>query len=343
MSPYLRFVSFSAAIALGQVAAIGTASANDEERPDPQAKRSDAPGGAEGETPGGEEEEEKHETVELGLDVVLGWGRVPFAVEVPNAPASAPGPTYTRQDGVSSNVQSLLLGGSLEVLEHLGVGARVPFTFATFNPDGSASRGAQSLGNIELEGEYGRELRRGLELYGALGVALPTASGDEIPDGLVNASAVSVDAPSFDRFSLSRAAASARGYEDNALFEPHRLGVVPKVGAVMRFRGLSVEPYVKVENLVATTSLPASYVGELVASVRVGYELQRRVEVAVKAWVNVGFAGADEDKTVAAAVEPQVVLRFGPVRPYASAILPFVGPPYDNGFVGARVGVGAAF
>jgi hypothetical protein len=294
----------------------------------------------EGERNEGEEKEE--ERLELGLDVVLGWGKVPFAVETP-AVSGNPSPTYTRQDAVPSNVQSLLLGGSLEVVEHVAVGARIPFTFARFDPDGAASRGAQGLGNLELEGEYAMEARHGLKLYGALGVALPTASGDEIPDTLANTSAVLVDAPSYDRFSLSRAAASARGYEDNALFEPHRLGIVPKVGAVYRFSGVSIAPYIKVENLVATTSLANSYVGELVAAVRVGYEFRRLFEVAVKAWLNAGFAGADEDKTVSAAVEPEVVLRFGPVRPFAGAIIPFAGPPSDNGFVGVRLGVGAAF
>jgi hypothetical protein len=332
-----------------------TARAKDE-LPEASAKKSEAREGVEAEKPsseGGETKEgEAEERVELGLDVVLGWGKVPFAVESP-AVTGNPSPTYTRQDAVPSNVQSLLLGGSVEVVEHVGVGARVPFTFASFNPDGAASRGALGLGNIELEGEYGMELRPGvartpegngtIKLYGALGLALPTASGDEIPDTLVNTSAVLVDAPSYDRFSLSRAAASARGYEDNALFEPHRLGIVPKIGAVYRFSGLSVAPYVKVENLVATTSLANSYVGELVGALRVGYEFRRHFEIAVKAWLNAGFAGADEDKRVSAAVEPEVVLRFGPLRPFAGAIIPFAGPPSDNGFVGVRLGVDAAF
>ncbi len=306
--------------------------------------KSDVLGGAEGATPGGENEEEQpEETVELGLDVVLGWGKVPFAVESPPI-AGAPGPTYTRQDDVHSNVQSLILGASLEVVEHVGVGVRVPFTFAGFSPDGSASRGTESFGNIELEGEYGREVRSGLKIYGAIGVALPTAAGDEIPDDLSGASAELVNAASYDRFSLSRAAASARGYEDNALFEPHRLGLIPKVGAVYRLHGLSVEPYVKVENLIATSSsLAASYVGELVAAVRVGYEFRNRFEIAVKGWLNAGFAGADDDKKAAAAVEPQFVLRFGPVRPYGGVIVPIAGPPLDSAFVGVRIGVSAGF
>jgi hypothetical protein len=342
LSSSAGFLAIAVGISLpGTARAAETAAEN--KPPEKPRDTSDVLQGAEGETPGGEsEDEKKEETVALGADLVLGWGHVPFAVENPPAEGAA-APTYTRQDDVHSSVQSLILGASMEIVEHLGVGVRVPFTFASFFPDGSPGRGAQSFGNVELEGEYGRELRPGLKLYAALGVALPTAAGTEIPEGQTNASAVLVDAPSYDRFSLSRAAASARGYEDNALFEPHRLGIVPKVGAVYRLKGLSIEPYVKVENLVAATSQAEGYVGELVAALRVGYEIRNHFEVALKGWVNVGFAGSSDDKTVAAALEPELVLRFGPLRPYAGAIVPIAGPPLDNAFVGVRLGVGASF
>ncbi|HEX3345998.1 MAG TPA: hypothetical protein VHS09_15550, partial [Polyangiaceae bacterium] len=221
---------------------------------------------------------------------------------------------------------------------------RLPFTFATFSPDGSASRSATSLGNLELEGEYSLPVGRALKLVGALGVALPTAEGDEFPEGLANQPLSSSTAGSYDRWSLSRAAAFARGYEDNALFEPHRLGLVPKVALVYRFRGLSIEPYVKIENLIGTsTLLDASYVGELVGALRVGYWVERHVELAMRGWFNVGFAGTADDKVTAVAIEPQVVARFGPVRPYAGVILPVAGPPSDNDAVGVRLGLSGAF
>jgi hypothetical protein len=294
--------------------------------------------------PANEEGEANHEErVMVGLDLVLGWGKVPFAVQ--NLPSASNGAvTYTRNDAVHSNVQSFILGASAEVVEHLGVGLRLPFTFAGFSPDGSQGRQTTSFGNLELEGEYGDRIAQGLRLYGALGVALPTAQGDEIPPDLNNVSAQLVNQTAYDRFSLERAAAAARGYEDNALFEPKRLGLVPKVGLVYRTHGLSVEPYVKVENLVGTSSsLANEYVGELVGAVRVGYWVHKQFEVALKGWVNVGFAGGDEDKKTSLALEPQLVLRFGPVRPYAGVIIPVAGPPSDEAFVGVRLGVAGAF
>jgi hypothetical protein len=301
-------------------------------------------GGAEAKEGEAKEGEGKHEEVgKAGLDLVLGWGKVPFAVL--NAPTGAqPVPTYSYADKVPSNVQSFILGGSVEVVEHVEVGARLPFTFAGFSPDGTAGRSATSFGNLEVEGEYGSRVAQGLRLSGSLGLALPTAQGTEVPPDLANAVATQVDQSGYDRWSLNRAAAAARGYEDNALFEPHRLGIIPKVGLLYRTHGLSIEPYVKLENLVSTSSsLTNSYVGELVGGLRVGYWVHKEFEVALRGWVNVGYAGADDDKKTTVAIEPQAVLRFGPVRPYLGVIIPFTGPPSDGGFVGLRLGVAVAF
>ena len=275
---------------------------------------------------------------------MLGWGKVPFAVQ--NSPGAGPNPqtpTYSATDKTSSNVQSFIFGASAEVAEHFGVGVRVPLTFATFNPDGSSSRSTTAVGNVEFEAEYGIHLAKGLKLVPALGVALPTAPGTELDPALSNAT--NVDQSAFDRYSLSKAAAAARGYEDNALFEPHRWGIIPKLALEIRpVKGLGIEPFVKLENLIASESDSAhSYVGELVYGLRAGYWIQKQFELALRFWANTTFAGADEDKTTSAALEPQVVLRFGPVRPYAGVIIPVAGPPQQNNFFGIRLGVAAAF
>jgi hypothetical protein len=305
--------------------------------PEPSAT---APAGAE--SPAPEAERKRELKAMAGLDVVLGWGRVPFALQ--NAPASGqPYVTYSRSDGVTSNVQSLMLVGSMELFEHVGIGARLPLTFAGFSPNGSAGRSTESFGNLELEGEYTQHLARKMHLVGSLGLALPTAQGSEIPPDLNQTPAGQVDSTSYDRFSLSHAAAAARGFEDNALFEPNRLGIVPKVALVVRLHGWTIEPYVKVENLIGTsTELAAPYVGEFVGAARVGYWVQNRFELAVKGVVNAGFAGTSEDKKVAVALEPSAILRFGPVRPYAGVIIPLAGPPSENGFLGVHFGVAAA-
>ena len=320
----------------------GRASAHGEvdvEKPTPEPAAASAGGEGSGPEPG----EPREPRYVLALDLVLGWGKVPFAVQ--NLPgAGNPAITYTRSDSTESNVQSFLLIGGAEVAKHVGVGFRVPFTFAGFSPDGSASRATDAFGNVELAGEYTAPLGRDLRLVGELGVALPTAVGQAIPAGLSQQNAAFVDETSYDRWSLSRAAAFARGYEDNALFEPHRLGIIPKVGLLYRTHGLSLEPYLKIENLISTSSsLTNGYVGELVGGLRVGYWVHKEFEIALRGWVNVGYAGADDDKKTTVAIEPQAVLRFGPVRPYLGVIIPFTGPPGDGGFVGLRLGVDVAF
>jgi len=303
--------------------------------------------GEEGEhSEGGDKGEKKHEEkrVVVGVDLVLGFGKVPFAVQNPIGTGPNPQtPTYTATDKTSSNVQSFIFGASAEVAEHLGIGVRVPLTFATFNPDGFPSRSTTAVGNVEFEGEYGIHLGKGLRLTPALGVALPTAPGVELDPALSNAT--NVDQAGFDRYSLSKAAAAARGYEDNALFEPHRWGIIPKLALNYRpVHGLSIEPFVKLENLIANENdATPSYVGELVYGLRAGYWIQKQFELALKFWANTTFAGADEDKTTSAALEPQIVLRFGAVRPYAGVIIPVAGPPQQNNFFGIRLGVAAAF
>jgi hypothetical protein len=317
----------------------------DVERPSagtPAAAPSAAPSG---ESPTPEEEGRRPESepkAMVGLDMVLGWGRVPFAVQNLPQPGQ-PAITYTRDDGVSSNVQSIVMAGSLDVIEHVGVGARLPLTFAGFSPNGTAGRSTTSFGNLELEGEYSQHIAHRMRLIGSFGLALPTAQGTELPAGLNQTPAPFVDTTGYDRYSLNRAAAAARGFEDNALFEPNRLGLVPKVALVYLLHGVSIEPYVKVENLIGTsTALAAPYVGEVVAAARFGYWVQSRFELSLKGLVNIGFAGTDEDKKVAVAIEPDVVLRFGPVRPYAGVIVPLAGPPSQNGFVGVHFGVALA-
>lgn len=317
----------------------------DVDRPTPDAAGSPATPAspASPESAAGDQEPPRPARFTLWLDGVLGWGKTPFAVQnLPNG--GSPDLTYTRSDRTPTDVQSFILGGSAKVAPHVGVGVRLPFAFATFSPQGSEARAATALGNIELAGEYSLPLAAGITLVGRLGLTLPTAPGTAIPAGLNQADAATVDVASFDRWSLGRAASYARGYEEDELFEPQRLGIVPKVALRYAAAGFVVEPYVKVANLIGTSnSLDASYVGELVGGLRVGYWLSPHVELALRGWVNGVYAGAAADKTTAAALEPQVFLRFGPVLPFAGVIVPFEGAPSEGSFFGVRLGLAGRF
>ena len=290
--------------------------------------------------------------VTLSVDLVLGWGKAPFAVQ--NLPGMGSQPiTYTYAAATQSDVQSFVFAGSVEVAKHLTLGARVPLSFATFtppgaSPDGAAARSTESFGNLELMAEYGTRTKLSrtstLGLVTSLAVALPTALGDEIPANLAARDASLVDVNAYDRFSLARAASMSRGEEESALFEPKRLGLVPRLALLYQGPSLSLEPSVKVENLLSVSnSLEAPYIGEIVPGLRVGYRVRRNVELDVRGWANVRFASASGDRRTSAAVEPAVVLRFGPVLPYAGVVVPVGGLPYFDSFFGIRLGVRGSF
>jgi hypothetical protein len=313
----------------------------DIDRPEPPSAPSPATASA---TPRPEDAQAtRTERSTLTLDMVLGWGTVPFAVQ--SLPGTGdPSLTYSRSDRTQADVQSFVLAGSTEWSEHWGAGVRLPFTFASFSPAGSPSRSTSSFGNIELYADTAAPLAQGLRLVGSIGLALPTAPGQEVPPGLTGQSAAATPESAYDRWSLSRAAVFARGEEEDALFEPQRLGLIPKIGLLYRRGSLRLEPTVKVESLFATSSsLQAAYVGEVVAALRVGYAVHEHLEIAARGWVTVGYAGTSDDRTTVVAVEPGLVLRFGSVRPYAGVILPLAGPPSDNGFFGVRAGVTVSF
>lgn len=284
--------------------------------------------------------EEKYIAV-VYADFVLGFGKGPLALQNPATSLSTL-PGY-RPGAAQVTSESLILGAAIKVLPHTSIGLRLPLSFGTFHPPGADTRGTAALGNIEIEGEYERHLEPDLAFLGVLGVSLPTAQGDPIPENLEQLSNQQVDQGAYDKGGINRAAAYSRGLEENALFFPKRLGINPKVGIIYRNGGFSVAPYIKMENLIGTTKSTNGYLGELVPGVRVAYRAGH-FEPALKAWATVAFAGAEEDeKKVGLALEPQVALHLENVRWVLGAVVPVVGPAADPQFIGIRLALAGAF
>jgi hypothetical protein len=305
------------------------------------------PMGAEGRSGGTEAsgEQEQETPFRVGLDVVVGTGQTAIANSAqPTAVEAAPGNTL----GTSQvTTESLLVGASVEVHD-FEFGARIPLTFGQINPTGEASRAISAFGNLELEVEYTHHFSEALALRYALGIALPTAQGQDVPakasDLVINANGI-IDQSSYDRGVLNLAAASSRGLEETALFEVSRFGIVPKVELVYEKRGLVLEPYVKLENLIDTSGkADHKYLGELVIGGRVAYRLLKHVEPTVRIWTNLRgeLTGISEDKPVAA-VEPQLRFPFHNVTGIVGGILPFAGPLTSPYFLGIRAGLVVRF
>src|SRR5262249_19616045 len=162
-------------------------------------------------------------------------------------PGVVPTTPDTRLNPSRITTESFILGAEYEVAPNIGVGARLPFTFGNFTPEGLNSRGTTALGALEVEGAYTYRLNPQMKLIGALGVSLPTAQGDEVPgeEGIDHLQGQRIDQSAFDRFAVNKAASSSRGFEDSALFEPKRLGFIPKVIFDYNANKLMIQPYVK--------------------------------------------------------------------------------------------------
>src|SRR5579859_4340960 len=104
----------------------------------------------------GASEEEHPETLEIAADLVVGFGKVPLAVQ--QAPQSfTPVPPYTPGSARSTS-ESVILEGGYHLVPAFAVGVAVPFSFASFSPTTEDSRGTSSFGNVEVSGEYEAEL-----------------------------------------------------------------------------------------------------------------------------------------------------------------------------------------
>lgn len=328
-------------VALGAIALSGPSALAAEP---PEGHSEARPEGEHGEPHGEHAEHEEREgesepPFAIDLDLVLGFGKVDAVDQTPIAATPQGVPQIDR---VKATTYSFLLAGEYELGKGVALGARVPFSAGSL--DSPASRGTAVFGNIEIEGAYKLELSESLGFELAVGVALPTADGTPVPEdpGTVATAQGVIDQGAYDRGAIQRAAAMSRGYEDNALFETSHLGIIPKLTVEIHHRGFRFDPYVKLENLIATRSgEDHNYIGELVVGAALGYAITKNVEPTVRIWTNVPLANTDF--AAVAVVEPQLRLRFGAVVPYVGAILPIAGPltsPYE---VGIRLGVGARF
>jgi hypothetical protein len=240
-----------------------------------------------------------------------------------------------------------VLGTSFKLLPHTSLGVLLPLAWGQYSSSetGGDSRGTAALGAIEFEGEYERHLAPHMALEAAFGISLPTAQGSEIPENVTDLSGNAVNAPDYDKAGVNRSAALARGGENNALWEPKRLGFNPKVGVAYHMNELTLSGYLKMENLIATvSSVEHKYLGELVPGVRAGYRVGM-IEPALKIWANLAFAGTNPDeKKFGLSIEPQVVAHVGNIRPVVGVVVPVVGPGVDPfQFAGVRAGVAAMF
>ncbi|MET0385121.1 MAG: hypothetical protein ABW321_04140 [Polyangiales bacterium] len=284
-----------------------------------------------------------HEELPLsfGLDLVLGFGKTPVMTTLPSAT-----PGYGQQARVLETAhvmtQSLVLVGSYETSERMGFGVRWPLTFGTASPSAFTPRSVFAMGNVELEGDYVLPLASHARITFVLGVALPTAQGREVPSHEeLRHEQVTDPAHELDRGSIQRAADSLRGFEDEALFELHRVGIVPKVALDYRLGKFLLRPYAKLENLFSTEGadmVAHPVVVEVVLATYLGLTVNDAIDLGARFWGD--FALVGNGPTVAV-VEPQLSAHIGHVGLAIGGIWPFAGGLTRTQFGGVRALISA--
>ena len=291
-------------------------------------------------------EGEKEEVGEVRLDFVVGQGDVPFVFQFPPA-----GNGQLGGNGVGvtkTTALSFILSTEFKIASGFGAEVRLPWIDGHISPPSDGSEGPSNwfsaMGNIEVAGFFETKLMKDLSGLAAIGFALPTAQGTEGPEATEDPNSTKFDRSANNQMAVQRAAAASRGWEDNALFEPHRVGIVPKIGVKWTHEKLALEPYIKIENLIATNdTLAHKYVGEFVGAVRGSYRAHENIEPALRMWTAIAFSGSDEDKKATFFVEPQVVGHFGPVHPVLGLILPVAGALTDPRYLAVRAAIAASF
>ena len=271
-----------------------------------------------------------------GFDVVFGFGATPVLSQ------RIVGPLLTQESHTAETARfqttSVNLGLSYEVISHLRVGAMLPLGAGSLIPN--ETRGSTVVGNFTLGGEYEAHMQKSLVLGLGLDVALPTASGNELPDPSTASTLGHIDQTALDRRSLLQAMSDSRGREDTAAFATDHLGIVPKIGVLYTgMEKIELEGYVKYESLHATKSA-SEYEGAVVVAARGSYRLGKNADATLRAWTNIAVAGPDSTVVI---VEPQARFHFGALMPIIGVVLPVAGEltkPYD---LGVRASLAANF
>ncbi len=232
---------------------------------------------------------------------------------------------------------SLVLGAE-HATSTVTFGARIPVVVGGLTSP-ERSRVGIALGNLELEASHRVELAPSVHLDEVLEFALPTATGEEAP--LPGEPLGEVDPHAILRGELLRAAELSRGSLDSTLFEPGRVGFIPKLSLEGRVGHWRLRAGVKVELLFDVKGRAREHViGEFVGSLRASYEFPHLLEPFLGGWTNVTFTEHVERDVDVVMLEPGVrLLMLGPVRPSISLVVPVFGRLVGEQAFAVRVGL----
>jgi hypothetical protein len=287
-----------------------------------------------------------------GVDIVYGFG-------------SAGSGRETFDLGVASFV----IGGAYQVSPAIGLRLRIPVSTGKITETGNSlykntppsDYNAAAFGNVEVAGNYTVDFGPRTKLPIELAFTPPTSGGDyfRMPS----------DRSPGQKYRVNAAAQVARGMEDDALFAPHRFGIIP--GARLRFRtaAMDVGAFLKVPILIRAggedprndpnraADVPEYKLNSTVIEVVAGGSffygvVANKVDLGLRAWavamsadyIEATLPGSTASDKFQFVLEPQVRASFGPVRPAIGFIAPIGGRiGGDQAAKGLRIDLGVVF
>jgi hypothetical protein len=273
----------------------------------------------------------KEKPYAAGVDLVYGLGRTGGGTDAGSSPVEFKvasivlGAYYQADPKVSARLRFPISNGSIEGAE--------PGQFVTGSFSGTA------LGNVELGMTYNSDMGPKTKLPLDLGLYIPTATGDRFPPPEGNGRQ--------QTYLVNSAAQWSRGFEEDALFAPHRLSLVPKLGLRYRDGGISTGGYVKLPLLMrmgggdpppATGGTNDYEIKSFVAQAIIGGDFhidvsKNKIDIGTRAWLmwmSSGYVerlleGSTPPTKIQIALEPQVRASFGQLKAVLGVILPIAG------------------
>jgi hypothetical protein len=271
----------------------------------------------------------KEKPFAVGADIVYGIGRAGSGTDV-------------GANNVEFKVASILLGVSYQADPKVNARLRFPISNGSIDGadsgqfGGTPSFSASAAGNVEMGMTYNSDMGPHTKLPFDLGLYLPVASGDRFPPPEGNGRQRA--------YLVNTAAQWSRGMEEDALFAPHRLSLVPKLSLRYVAGGISTGGYVKTPLLLRVgggdpSSPPDEYaVKSAVFQAIVGGDFhidvsRNKIDVGTRAWlmwmssdyIERTLVGSTPTSKLQFVLEPQIRAVFGQLKAVLGIVLPIGG------------------
>jgi hypothetical protein len=273
----------------------------------------------------------KEKPVSAGADLVYGLGKSGSGTDVGANP-------------VDFKVASIVLGLFYQADPKINARLRFPVSNGSISEAddrqfAGTAFSATAVGNLELGMTYNSDMGPNTKIPLDIGLYVPTANGDRFPPPEGNGRQ--------HAYLVNTAAQWARGLEEDALFAPHRLSLVPKVGVRYAAGGISTGGYLKLPLLMRMgggdpPSPPIgnddyaikSFVAQAIIGGNFHIDVSRNtIDVGMRAWlawmsgeyVERVLTGSTPPTKIQLSLEPQVRANFGQLKAVLGVILPIGG------------------